>query len=100
MPGRVGLVAVDSFALETPIVTTTWPFHGPEVEYLEDRVNARFARDSVPSYVETVERLLLSRDELLRLKAGCAAAVSRYSLETMVANFTTGVLAALDAPVR
>jgi glycosyltransferase involved in cell wall biosynthesis len=100
MPGRVGLVAVDSFALETPIVTTTWPFHAPEVEYLEDGVNARFTRDSVTSYAEAVEELLVSRDELVRLKTGCATAVPRYSLETMVSNFTTGVMAALEASVR
>lgn len=34
MPGRVGLVAVDALTLHTPIITTAWPFHAPEADYL------------------------------------------------------------------
>lgn len=33
-PGRIGLVSLDSIALNIPIVTTDWPFHAPEFEYL------------------------------------------------------------------
>ena len=35
MPGRVGLVAVDAQALGLPVITTEFPFHAPEVEFLE-----------------------------------------------------------------
>jgi glycosyltransferase involved in cell wall biosynthesis len=100
MPGRVGLVAVDSFALRTPIITTHWPYHAPEVEYLENGVTARIAGDSVEEFAQTVEQVLVDRDGLARLKAECAAAIPRYSLEGMVANFTSGVIAALGAPRR
>ena len=37
MPGRVGLVAVDALALGMPVVTTTYPRHAPEAEYLTQR---------------------------------------------------------------
>lgn len=100
MPGAVGLVAVDSFALQTPIVTTLWPYHGPEVDYLEDGVNARISGDSVDRFAQTVEQVLLDRDELTRLKAACAAATTRYTLESMVTNFAGGVVAALGMPRR
>jgi glycosyltransferase involved in cell wall biosynthesis len=100
MPGRVGLVAVDSFALRTPIVTTRWPFHAPEVDYLEEGVNARFSADSIADYARTVELTLLDRRGLSRLKAACAASAPRYSLDAMVENFTRGVVAALAAPRR
>jgi hypothetical protein len=100
MPGAVGLVAVDSFALETPIITTLWPYHGPEVDYLEDGVNARFSGNSVREFADTVEQVLHARDELSRLKVACATATERYSLENMVANFASGVVAALNAPSR
>ena len=100
MPGAVGLVAVDSFALRTPIITTRWPYHGPEVDYLEDGVNARIAGDSVDEFAQAVEQVLLDRDELARLKAECAAATPRYSLDHMVTNFASGVIAALGAPRR
>jgi len=93
-------VAVDSFALETPIVTTRWPYHGPEMDYLVDGANARIAGDSVVEFADAVVQLLLERDELDRLKAGCAAAAPRYSLEAMVENFAAGIRAALAMPRR
>jgi glycosyltransferase involved in cell wall biosynthesis len=100
IPGAVGLVAVDSFALQTPIITTRWPYHGPEMDYLEDGVNARISGNSVAEFAAVVEQVLLARDELTRLKASCAAAAARYSLESMVTNFAGGVIAALGTPRR
>jgi glycosyltransferase involved in cell wall biosynthesis len=100
MPGRVGLVAVDSFALRTPIITTRWAYHAPEFEYLEDGVNARISQDSVGDFAAMVEHVLTSRDELERLKEGCDVSLPRYSLNGMVDNFARGVIAALDAPRR
>jgi glycosyltransferase involved in cell wall biosynthesis len=100
MPGAVGLVAVDSFALRTPILTTRWQQHGPEAEYLEDGVNARFSEDDRAEFAALVLHVLGADDELARLEAGCAAARQRYSLDTMVANFAQGIQAALEAPPR
>ena len=100
MPGRVGLVAVDSFALQTPIVTTRWAYHAPEVDYLEDGVNACFSDDDVADFARTLENVLGSRDRLARLKAGCANSSTSFSLDTMVANFAGGVIAALATPGR
>jgi len=99
VPGAVGLVAVDSFAMRTPIVTTRWAHHGPEAEYLADGVNARFSVNDVAEYARVVEHVLLG-DELGPLEAACIDARGRYSLATMVANFAGGVIAALDAPRR
>jgi glycosyltransferase involved in cell wall biosynthesis len=100
MPGSVGLVAVDSFALSTPIITTEWPLHGPEFDYLENGLNARVARNSVLEFARTIECTLKDRAELARLKGACEASASRYSLETMVMNFADGVVAALGADRR
>jgi glycosyltransferase involved in cell wall biosynthesis len=35
MPGRVGLVAVDALALGLPVLSTDFPHHAPEAEYIE-----------------------------------------------------------------
>jgi len=100
MPGRVGLVAVDSFALGTPIVTTRWPYHAPEFGYLEDGVNARISDDHVADFARVLEELLKSPEQLARLKEGCEAALPQYTLEGMVDKFAKGILAALRAPRR
>ncbi len=100
MPGSVGLAVLDSFALRTPMVTTRWPYHGPEVDYLVDGVNGRISGDDLSEFAQTVEGVLVDRDQLVRLKAACGLESSRYSLETMVDNFAGGVLDALRIPRR
>jgi glycosyltransferase involved in cell wall biosynthesis len=89
-PGRVGLNAVDSFALSLPLVTTQWPFHAPEFEYLDDE-NSIVARDDLDDFVDKVDSLL--RDPSVRdsLVSGCVKSASVYTLERMVENFAGGI---------
>jgi glycosyltransferase involved in cell wall biosynthesis len=100
MPGRVGLVAVDSFALELPMVTTRWPLHAPEFEYLEDGVNAVVTRDDIEDYVAAIIGLLEQPERLKSLKSNCAKSAKEYSIENMARNFHQGVLEALAMPSR
>ena len=100
IPCSVGLVAADSFALRTPILTTESPNHGPEVDYLVDRANARFSGATLDEYAELVSRTLLDREGIARMKAACREAAADYSLEAMVARFAEGIAAALRAPRR
>jgi glycosyltransferase involved in cell wall biosynthesis len=100
VPGRVGLVAVDSFATGTPIVTTRSPFHAPEFEYLVDGENAVVTDDDVAAYADDVESVLRNHESLEKLRRGCAVAARRYTQEAMVSNFTAGLLSALEAPRR
>ena len=100
MPGRVGLVATDSFALELPIVTTSWTFHSPEFAYLTDGVNAVVTDDDPSVYASAVVRLIERPDEVERLREGCRASADRYTTANMVQRFGDGVLAALEAGPR
>jgi len=100
MPGRVGLVAVDSFALQLPMVTTEWPLHAPEFEYLVDGENAVITRDSLEAYAPAIRRLLENPEQLDALKANCAKSAEEYSIENMAKNFHQGVLQALELPAR
>ncbi len=100
MPGRVGLVAVDSFALELPMVTTRWPLHAPEFEYLEDGVNAVVTRDDIEDYAAAIIGLLEQPEQLQSLKSNCAKSAKEYSIENMARNFHQGVLEALAMPSR
>jgi glycosyltransferase involved in cell wall biosynthesis len=100
MPGRVGLGVVDSFAMETPLVTTDWPYHAPEFEYLVDGFNGVVTADDLESYVSRVSTLLGQPDEIDRLREGCRASCKEYSMDRMVNNFGQGVLAALHLAAR
>ena len=100
MPGLVGLVVLDAFALGTPIVTTAVPYHSPEIAYLEPNVNGIMlpADASTERYAAAVMSLLEDRDLLERLRTGCRVAAERYSVEDMARRFAHGILNAVRLP--
>lgn len=100
MPGRVGLVATDSFALELPLVTTAWEFHSPEFAYLVDGYNALITPDSPADFASAVTRLLLQPEEQQRLRQGCRESVAHYSTENMVSRFADGISKAISVAPR
>jgi glycosyltransferase involved in cell wall biosynthesis len=99
-PGAVGLCAVVSFALQTPVVTVPLPGHGPEFEYLEDGRNALISLDSVEVFSQTVADALRDPTLLERLKRGCADDAGIYTLERFSTSFADGVVRMLDSSRR
>lgn len=95
MPGRVGLVSVDSFAGATPIVTTLWEWHAPEFEYLQGGVNAVITANDVDLYARELIATLSDVSLLSALGEACKLASQRYTVEAMVSNFLGGVEQAL-----
>jgi glycosyltransferase involved in cell wall biosynthesis len=98
MPGGVGLGVLDSFALGVPLVTTSVPSHGPEIEYLENGVNGLIVEDgsSTQAYADAVAATLQDERLLATLRSGCEWARGRYSVEEMVERFANGVRRALE----
>lgn len=92
MPGLVGLCAVDSFALQTPIVTTSWPWHAPEFEYLEHGRNAVIAPNEPYQYANAVVELLSAPSRLDALRQGCRSSAPRYTVEEMSRRFSEGLV--------
>ncbi|RAM36979.1 hypothetical protein DBZ45_12545 [Arthrobacter globiformis] len=94
MPGRVGLVAVDALVLGLPILTTDWPYHSAEAEYLVE------GRSRLTSHNEPKSFALMIRNYLESLDG---ATVPRYPLSQqyptiadMIDNFAGGVQKMLD----
>ena len=94
MPGLVGLGILDAFALETPIVTTNYEFHSPEIEYLEHGKNGLIVDNTIDHYSRAVIQLLLSGEYKQMLEC-CRASAEKYTIEHMVENFKVGILNAL-----
>jgi L-malate glycosyltransferase len=95
MPGVVGLGILDSFALQSPIITTELPFHGPEIEYLENGVNGIITPNDINVYTQTVIDILLNK-KYLSLIEGCVRSADVYTIENMVTNFKNGILKCLN----
>jgi glycosyltransferase involved in cell wall biosynthesis len=99
IPGRVGLVAVDSLALGIPLVTTDYPFHAPEAEYL-DKENSVWTADDEAGYAAGIVEILADKEKLNALKARAAADGLLYSAERSAENFVNGILAGLELHER
>lgn len=95
MPGSVGLGILDSFALETPIITTYDKSHGPEIEYLENGKNGIITENSLEAYSRTVIEILKT-DKYLDLINGCRNSANKYTIQEMVENFKRGILQCLS----
>lgn len=93
-PGRVGLIAVDALVLGLPVITTEYPYHAPEIEYLTEGLS----RVSLPDAPEAFAAAMLTRPVVRTghpdVTAGPPAA-SAPTLEAMVSRFADGVRAML-----
>jgi len=97
LPGRVGLAVLDAFAAGLPMLTSRIPFHGPEIEYLEEGVNGLMTDPQPEAYAAVVSSVLSVDGDLNRLRTGAKASAEKYSIEKMVANFRTGIGLALGS---
>lgn len=95
-PGLVGLGILDSFCAGLPLVTTDCGLHSPEIDYLIPGVNGIMAEDSMLSFCESVEKVLLDEDFRLRLKQGALLASDRYTIENMSDRFCAGIISCLE----
>lgn len=97
-PGAVGLHVLDSFIAGTPMVTTTDALHGPEIAYLQDRVNGLITPGDADSYSRAVLALLNDPARLAEIQRKAAASAEQYTLDQMVQRFRDGIVACLKQP--
>ena len=95
MPKLVGLCILDSFAMETPLITTDHPFHGPEIDYLENGINGIMTRYDTRDYAETIIEILNSKKYLSLIEAGKISA-NKYTVKNMAENFAKGIISCLE----
>jgi len=96
MPGLVGLAVIDSFVTETPMITTEFPYHSPEIEYLENNKNGFITKNEFTIYTNKLIELFQNLDKIEELKNGCRISSNYYSTENMVDNFIDGILKCLN----
>ena len=102
MPGAVGLGVLDSFAYRIPVITTDYPFHGPEIDYLKHGENGIMVRPytDVGAYADAVVALVQDDSWQKQLVQGAQASANDFTIEAMVTRFADGVMRALKAPPR
>jgi len=100
LPGAVGLAILDAFAAGLPLMTTSVPMHGPEMEYFEEHGNGVMTAHEVDAYADAVIRLFLRRHEFRELQDGARSSGQKYSIEAMAENFRNGIALCLAGEQR
>lgn len=95
IPGAIGLVALDSMVAGTPIVTTDFPHHGPEFDYLANGITAVVTKNSVAAYAAGLVAFLNERSRQKEMSDRCRIEAQAYTLDRMVSNFLEGLKSAL-----
>jgi glycosyltransferase involved in cell wall biosynthesis len=97
-PGAVGLQVLDCFVAGLPMLTTNDAKHGPEVAYLVDGVNGIVTEGSVNAYASAVQRMI--ENPVLResIAGQARASAAKYTMDSMVENFVSGMDACLSMP--
>jgi glycosyltransferase involved in cell wall biosynthesis len=100
MPGLIGLAILDCAAAGLPAVTTAYPYHSPEIAYLEQGRNGLIVQDwqNPMAYANDVARVLLDDVLYTKLRNGALEVGQIYTIDHMVDSFSAGVLSALDSP--
>ena len=97
IPGRIGLVAVDALALGLPVVTTLYPYHAPEADYLTAGQDSVWTEMTADKYAEGISALLDDRERLARYSSAAHKASGTFSVEDSADRFVGAILRALDA---
>jgi len=99
MPGLVGLVILDAFALGLPIVTCAVENHSPEIDYLEPGANGVMLPGSTNTrqYAQAVVELLQDPERIAGLCRAADISAQRYTVENMVERFANGIRSCLMA---
>lgn len=98
MPGLMGLAILDAAVTGLPIATTAFPWHSPEIAYLEPGVNGLLVKDweNAQAYGNAVADLLLDPSKRSAMSDEARAMADRYSIEQMAQRFAAGVFKALE----
>jgi len=94
MPGLVGLAVLDSFAFGVPMVTTAYPYHSPEIDYLTHGKTGWICdswQDPI-QYADSVVDLLSDSNRLASMKLACQTEARNYSIQKMSSLFCKGIL--------
>jgi glycosyltransferase involved in cell wall biosynthesis len=99
IPGAVGLVVNDSLAMGLPMITSAFPFHGPEIDYLRHGENGWIVDDwdNVDAYAAATIQLMEDEASRAKLAAAALADGEVYTIEAMADRFSVGVVKALES---
>jgi glycosyltransferase involved in cell wall biosynthesis len=92
IPGLVGLAIVHGYAFGLPLITTEYPAHSPEIEYLTPETGV-MTKQEMEVYAAAIEALLKSPDQLIAMRAAAMRQGDRLRLGVSVGRFLDAIAA-------
>lgn len=98
MPGLAGLAVLDAGAMGLPVVTTAFPWHSPEIAYLEHGRNGVIVQDwkNPDAYADAIVDLMLSNSLRKKISVAGRAIIQDINVEKMAQRFVNGIHLALQ----
>lgn len=96
-PGLIGLGVLDAFCAGLPVLTTDFPGHSPEIEYIQHGANGLITPHGPAEFADAAAALLMDSGQLRRLRQGAQASAGPLTVEAMVENFRQGILQCLGS---
>lgn len=97
-PGLVGLGILDACAAGLPLLTTDFPGHSPEIDYLRHGINGWMTVPEPRAYANAVLRLLRCEAQRRELSRAALESARHHSIEDMAGRFAHGIRDCLARP--
>lgn len=91
LPSSIGLAIVHGFAFGLPMVTTSAPGHGPEIEYLSE-ANGIITKFEIREYASALGMLMSSPSRLGAMKHAALSKGNELGLRHSVHRFVAGII--------
>jgi len=92
IPGLVGLAIVHGYAFGLPLITTDYPAHSPEIEYLTPETGV-MTNQKIDTYVAAIEMLLTSPDRLSEMRKAAMRQGDWLRMDASVRRFLDAITA-------
>ena len=93
-PGLTGLNILDAFCAGLPYITTSVPFHSPEIDYLIQNRNGIITKYDENDFVKNIINIITSK-KLFEMSEHAYNSSKQYSIEQMAKNYTDGIVRCL-----
>jgi hypothetical protein len=90
LPSLIGLAIVHGFAFGLPMITTSAPGHGPEIEYLSE-ANGVMTKLDIGEYADALQTLIFSPERLEAMSHAALFKGDELSLPYSVQRFMDGI---------
>ena len=91
LPSFLGLSILDAFSSGLPVLTTNLKNHGPEISYLENKINGLQTNFDIDEFSNAIVNVLKDKSKLNEMSLAALETANKFTIEKMAKNFLEGI---------